>query len=169
MKQQRILVLFLFLFTIAGLGCRQNETIIEGDLYFSWLRIGSFYNEPDSIAEKMLLYADTVNIDKLDSPSRRTMNMYEVLKKEHLLYSPFVNLKLDNDSIILLYLDKKGYDKIRISSYKSLVNSNQKIRVRLSAQSLQYQMYLCRSIIAVNKIEGKTFMQSRKLLIEDYQ
>ena len=45
---------------------KHDIKVIEGDLYFSWLRFGSFYNQPDSIIEKVKLYADTVNRKLVD-------------------------------------------------------------------------------------------------------
>ncbi len=148
--------------------CSQDTKIIEGNLYFPFLNIGSFYGIPDSLIQKAKLYIDTVHTGNLDSAERRTFDMYVVLKKNDLLYSPFINIKLDDDSVLLLYMNEKDYNKLTIYHHKDLGNEHKKIRIKFSAQPLQYNMYLCKSLLSVNKVDGKTGMQSRKLLIEDY-
>jgi len=166
----RNLTLFSFLFiAISYYSCKQNQINLEGDLRFTFFRIGSFYNQPDSIVKDVTVYADTVNKANLREDEKRLLGMYDVLKKEKLQYSPFVNLVLDHDSLIILYLNKEDYDKIKIYHRKELISEHKKIRIKVSAKALGYNMYLCKQLVGVNKIDGQTGETERKLLIEDYK
>lgn len=86
-----------------------------------------------------------------------------------MLYSPFVNLTIGNDSLIILYLDKADYARIKIYHRKDLLNENKKIRIKASVQPMGYNMYLCKSLTAINKVDGLTGVPGNKLLIEDYK
>ena len=141
---------------------------IEGDLYFSRLRIGSFYHQPDSIIQKVKIYADTVNRKLSDASDLRTLAMYEILKKENLLYRPFIDLKLDNDSIVKIYLTPREYDQIRIFHRQDLLDTKKKIRINLEVRELGYGMDLSTKIISVNKMDGQTLQVNKKFRIEDY-
>lgn len=65
---------------------------------------------------------------------KNVFKIYETLQKEDLLFSPFVELRLDNDSIIKLYLNKSDYDEIKIHKRKELQADNKKSELRLKAK-----------------------------------
>lgn len=141
---------------------------IEGDLYYDWLRIGSFYNEPDSIIEQVKLYTDTVDSRNLDSADLKTLKMYKILEKEHLLYQPFIDFKLDNDSIIKIYFTNDDYEKIKIYKRQDLVDTKMKVRINMEVKDIGYGMALEKRIISLKKISGQTFQINPKMKIEDY-
>ncbi|MEP7318176.1 MAG: hypothetical protein ABI921_05535 [Panacibacter sp.] len=164
--------LLIILFFFIGLSCNSFNTdneLIEGDLYFDWFRIGSFYNQPDSVIRNAKNYFDTVNQYNLDSSDKRIFDMYESLKKENLLYSPFIDMKLDNDSIMKIYFKNADYEKIKIYSRKELQDTKKKIRLKLEVRELGNKMAFCTKLVSVNKVNGQTFMISRKFKIEDYK
>ena len=163
------LVLVVILFN--HLNCKsdnQESKQIEGDLYYAWLRFGSFYNEPDSIIEQVKLYTDTVNSKNLDSADLKALKMYKVLEKENLLYQPFIDFRLDNDSIIKVYFTNNDYEKIKIYKRQDLLNAKMKIRIRLEVKDLGYGMVLDRKIISLQQVPGQTLQINRKMKIEDY-
>jgi hypothetical protein len=141
---------------------------LEGDLYYSLFRIGNFYNQPDSIIQKAKLYLDTVNRKLLDSSDLLDLTRYELLKKENLLYRPFIDLKLDNDSIIKIYLSSADYEKIKIFKRQDLLNAKKKVRLILDVHDLGLGMALATKIISANKIDAQTSRNNKKFLIEDY-
>ena len=148
---------------------QQNNKLIEGDLYYSWLRIGSFYNQPDSIIEKVKVYADTVNRKLLDSNDLRFLKMYETLKAQNLLYNPYIELKLDNDSIIKVYFTNNDYEKIKIYRRQELIDTKKKIRIKAEVKDLGKGMALSTNLISINKVDGETLQINKKFKIEDYQ
>lgn len=148
---------------------KQESKILEGDLYYSWLRIGSFYNQPESIIEKVKLYADTVNRKTIDLSDLRTLKMYEILKQENLLYMPFIDLKLDNDEIVKIYFTTDDYEKIKIYKRQDLFDTKKKIRIKIEVRDLGFEMALSTNLLSVTKVDGQTFQISRKLKIEDYR
>ncbi len=159
----------IFLLTaIFVFACGQDNKTIQGDLYFSFLRFGSFYNQPDSIINKFKIYADTVNNNKLNTFDKQVLTMYKTLKKENLLFNPFIELRLDNDSIIKLYLDKSDYDKIKIYKRQELQDQNKKIRINLVGNYLGNGMLLCKKLISVDKVDGQTLQIQKKFKIDDY-
>jgi len=163
------LVLVVILFN--QVNCKsdnQENKQIEGDLYYDWLRIGSFYNEPDSIIEGVKLYADTVDSKMLNTNDLRTLNMYKTLQKENLLYQPFIDLRLDNDSIIKIYFTNNDYERIKIYKRQDLLDAKMKIRIRMEVKDLGYGMALDKKIISLQKAPGQTFQVNPKMKIEDY-
>lgn len=148
---------------------KQNNKLIEGDLYYSWLRIGSFYNQPDSIIEKVKVYADTVNRKLLDSNDLRFLKMYEMLKVQNLLYSPYIELKLDDDSILKIYFTNNDYEKIKIYRRQELIDTKKKIRIKAEVKDLGTGMALSKDLISINKVDGETLQINKKFKIEDYQ
>ena len=169
-RLSNIIVSVAFLFSISGCNSdKHNIKEFEGDLYFNWLHFGNFYNEPDSIIKKVKEFVDTVNTKLLDSSSLRIYKMYEILKKEDLLYRPFIDLKLDNDSIIKIYFVNDDYEKIKIYKRQELLDKKQKIRVKIEGRKLGYGMVLATKLLAVTKIDGQTFQINPKMKIEDYR
>ncbi|CAN5183414.1 hypothetical protein BH11BAC6_BH11BAC6_00790 [soil metagenome] len=77
MTSRLLIILFSISALINSSGCNtdKHETkLIEGDLYFNWLRFGNFYNQPDSIIKKVTIYADTVNREVIDSADKTFFN-----------------------------------------------------------------------------------------------
>jgi hypothetical protein len=169
MHTRNLSLLFTLLITIACFSCRQNRVTIEGDLYFAFLRIGSLYGQPDSIVKGFIMYADTVDRTHIQPGENHILSMYDILKKRQMLYSPFVNIQVNQDSLIILYLDKSDYDKIKIYHHKELRSENRKVRIKASVEPMGYNMYLCKSLQAVDKVDGTTFQTPGKFLIEDYK
>jgi hypothetical protein len=161
-------VFILFINSNCKSGHQENGQI-EGDLYFDWLRIGSFYNEPDSVITQFKLYADTANRKNLDSSSFKILTMYEILKKENLLYRPFIDLRLDNDSVVKIYFANNDYERIKVYKRQNLLDTKKKIRLKMTVRNLGLGMALCTKLISVNKVDGQTYQVNPKLKIEDYR
>ncbi len=161
MKGIILLITSFFVF-----GCEPSNKIIEGDLYFSFFRLSSYYNLSDSIIHRL----DSIfNSDKNFKIGNSIYEKYNILKKENLLYSPFIELKLDNDSVITLYTNNNDYEKIKLNKIKDLQANFKKIRIKANCRYLGYNLYKCNNILELKKIDGQTLMHSRKLKIEDYQ
>ena len=94
--------------------------------------------------------------------------MYDKLKSENLLYSPFVEIKVNNDSIITLYLSKNDYDKIKVYRRHDLIDINKKIVIKAETKFLASGMVYCSKLLSVEKVDGITEQRDSKMKIEDY-
>ncbi len=165
--------IFTFLtLAVMTISCRQiqnDKKIIEGDLFFSAFRYGSFYNEPDSLIKKFVAYTDTVRLDSLTSLEKEILETYHILKNENRLFSPFVEIKINDTSFIKLYLDSVDYDKIKIYKRQELQASNKKIRIKAETRKLNNQLSICTKLIFIDKLDGVTLQQQKKFKIDDYE
>ena len=170
MKKRLSFILFSIIITLNFFSCNtdSNNKLIEGDLYFDWLHFGSFYNQPDSIIDNVKLYADTVNRKQADSVDLNILAMYDILKKEDLLYKPFIDLKLDNGSLVKMYFTNDEYDKIKIYKRKDLLDTKKKIRIKAEVHDLGMRMVLSIKVVSIIKLDGQTLQRDKKFKIEDY-
>ncbi len=163
-----IYLLMFFLFACVS-GKKKETTIIEGDLYFDFLRYGSFYNVPDSTVNKFKVYVDTVSREKLNKFDKELIYIYETLIRENLLYSPFIDLKINDDSIIKFYMNKKDYSEIKKHKVKELQNNTKKIIIKAEVKILGERMVFCEKLISAKRKNGRTHQHGGgKLKIEDY-
>ncbi len=160
----RTTTLFCYFLLLMGMSCQEEKDVLEGDLYFSYLRFGSFYHQPDTIVRRFQAFADTAQMDRDSS----FLAQYQTLKRENLLYSPFVDLELKDNSIITLYLQPSDYDKIKIYKRKDLQTSHTKIHIKTRVKSLENKLFLCKDLISVDRISGETYPANGKWKIEDY-
>ena len=162
-----ILVLFLCLSN----SCKtaQTKQTLTGDLYFSFFSFASYYNQPDSIVDKVKMYFDTLDIKTASEEDKRFVEMYRILSDNKLIYKPYVNILIEPDSIVKLYLDKGDYDKIKIHKRQDLQNNNKKIEISASVTNYSKGIYFCDSLMDVQKIDGKTLQFQKKFRIEDYE
>lgn len=165
----RVLSLIVILMAVR-INCiaQDSAEIIKGDLYFDFFRVGSFYKQPDSIVQKFKTYADTAN--PAYANGEKLLIIYNVLKRENILFQPFIDLKLDNDSLVKVYFsDVDIYERIKAFKYKELIERKKKVRLILKIIKLSDGMVLCKNLISANKVKGQTFQASRKYKVEDYQ
>jgi hypothetical protein len=171
MTKPQIIVISLLTLVLTTIACRQNKkdtSIVEGDLFFRPLRYGSFYNQPDSLIKKFVTYADTAKLDSLNLFEKEILETYHILKNENRLFSPFVELKINDSSFVKLYLDSVVYDKIKIYKRQELQASNKKIRIKAETQKLSSQVLICTKLISIDKLDGVTLQQEKKFKIDDY-
>jgi hypothetical protein len=163
----------IFLLLTLGLGCqsiKSKEThVIEGDLYFSYFRYSNFYNQPDSIINKVIALADTADRTLLDSADLSFLKIYDTLKKEKFLHNPYVALRLDTDSIITLLLSQDDYLKIAPTNYQNLIDTKKKVRIKADARQIAGIISYCNKLIFVDTLDGETLPKSKKLKIDDYR
>jgi hypothetical protein len=165
---ERIVKLFpVILILIAACGKSHEETL-TGDLYFSLFRIGSFYNLSDSAVNELKVYFDSSKLETADEEQRGLFSQYKKLKEEKLLYHPFVNLLMETDSVVTLYLDMSDYDKLKKYKRKELQDEGKKIKIVADVKRLNDKLFYCVDLKSVDKVEGKTLLQSRKWKIDDY-
>ena len=130
-----------------------------------------FYNLPDSLIKRIQYTMDTVNTAKADSTDKKFFDVYNILKNENLLYKPFVDIKVKEDSMVKLYLDSADYDRIRIFKWRELLNEEKKVVIKARTKYIDnfpVTLLYCKELMDVSLIDGKTYPQRSKFRIEDY-
>jgi hypothetical protein len=163
---KRLLPTILIL--IFGCNSGQNTETLTGDLYFSFFRLGNYYNQPDSLVKQFEVYFDTLIIEKANSGDKRFIKQYRILKEKNLLYRPFIYLKVQDDSVVTLYLDTLDYDRIKIYKRQKLQDDNKKVKIEATVTMIDSGLYNCEKLIRVDLVDGETLQRQKKFKIEDY-
>lgn len=153
-------------------GCQtkpKEKPNLEGDLYYTWLKLGSFYQQPDSLYQNYTELRDSLGIEKLRKQDSIGTSHIELLEKHGLVKSPFIYLKTDSDSTFIVYLTAKDYKPITEYTYQNLIDNKQKVRLKLITEQLTDKLHICKKVISIEKIEGETFQKQKKFKIEEYR
>ena len=164
-----ILILIMPLF--AACSTKEDENLFTGDLYFARIRYGSYYNMPDSIRRGIDTIMDTVNIERADSSSRAFIEIFNKLSKEGMLYKPYVDLKVGENSYVKLYLDSSDYEEIKPYKRKFLQNAHKKIVIKAQTReigNMSLPLLYCTKLIDVRVVDGETLPYGSKFTIDDY-
>ena len=161
------LVLFMCLFS----SCKTTKTkqTLTGDLYFSFFRFASYYNQPDTLVEKTKMYFDTLDIQTASNADKRFVELYKIVSDNKLIYKPYVDILIQPDSIVKLYLEKEDYEKIKIHKRQDLQDNNKKVIISASVIDYSKGIYFCDSLINIKKEDGQTLQIQKKFRIEDYE
>lgn len=162
----------ILLFGLLGCTSKHDERLLVGDLYFDDFRFGNFYNLADSIRERVEHNIDTTNLETADSSSRSFITLFNKFKKEGLLYKPFVDVKIKEDSIVKLYLDSVDYDRLKLHKRKTLQQDGKKVIISAMTRTVgNYGVVLlyCTDLLDVSLVDGETLLGRSKFRIEDYE
>lgn len=163
----KILIPTILIFVLACNG-KPEAAKLTGDLYFGILRIGSYYNQPDSMINWFETNFDTTNYEKADAEQRRYLNLHKTLKEEGLLYHPFVQIKNEKDSVVNLYLEISDYDRIKKYKRKELLAEGKRVRIEADVKEIGDGLFYCINLLKVERIQGSTSVRSSKWKIDDY-
>ena len=168
--QRRNIWVALALFGIL-LGCNDNTqkstSNLEGYLHFGFFRIVNLYGLPDSLAQKAIVEIESSKFTDNNNDSI-FLNTYSLLKKENLLYTPFIELRTDTNSVITIFLEKSDYFKIAPTNYKQLVALKKKLRIKIEAIKLTEKMYRGINLLSVDSVEDNESHRIGKFEIKDY-
>ena len=163
----KILIPTLLILIVACDNKPKTDTL-TGDLYFSFFRLGSYYNKPDSLVKRFETYFDTLTFDKANDENKKLLTEYRKIKAEKLLYQPFVDIITEKDSVVTLYLDSADYNLIKKYKRKDLQGGHKKIRIEADVRKIDERLFYCTDLRKVEMIDGETFIKSNKFKIEDY-
>lgn len=165
MKKTLLLLFFVVLNTLSW---SQSSPTMEGDLYFGLWRYGSLYKQPKKVVKWVEKMAESKRRDTLDPTSQDILRIYDILQQENKLYMPYVQLKLDDNSIVRIYLEKSVYKKIKTHTIDELQEKKQKVRIQLEYRQMADDLFYCKKLIQVDLRHGETLQRQRKFAIEDY-
>ncbi|MGF1636384.1 MAG: hypothetical protein ACFCUU_04875 [Cyclobacteriaceae bacterium] len=164
----RNLLVALLLITIVACQQKTETQQLTGDLFFSNLRIGNYYNQPDSVVQFYEVYFSNTDFENGDESSKELRDQYKKLKDLDLLYKPFVEISLENESVVRLYLTESDYDQIKIHKRLRLQEDNKKVKIECEVEKIDDGLYTCKELLTVELVDGETLLGSGKLRIEDY-
>jgi len=156
------------LILIVACNSKPKTETLTGDLYFSFFRLGSFYNQTDSMIQGFEKYLDTLKYETADGDQRRFLTQYKILKEEKLLYQPFVDILTERDSVVTLYLETDDYNEIKKYKRKELHDEGKKIKIQADVKEIGERLFYCVDLVKVDKVDGETQIKSNKWKVEDY-
>jgi hypothetical protein len=165
-KMKKIFLLLLLGISIYSFG--QKTENVTGDLYFGFWRYGSFYKQPKKIIKGVESLSTTTQKDTLDETQQNIIRIYEDLKREKLLYAPYIQIILPNDSVVRIYFKKAVYRKIRKNKIDDLQEKNEKVTFNFEVRQIGKDLYYCKKMVSMNRIKGQTLPRQTKFKLEDY-
>ncbi len=154
---------------LMGCECNRASTNISGDLYYSWLKLGSFYGHPDSLIDRYQAERDSLGWEAMVEQDSAGASYIKMLEENDLLTSPFIYLKKENGHVVTLFLSHRDYTGFTRFTYQSLIDEGKKVRLEVKADSLWQKIYICRGVISVELLAGQTLQRPGKFKIEDYR
>ena len=142
---------------------------LKGDLYYKWLKLGSFYGRHDSLVVQYREMRDSFEISEICNGNSYISQHLETLEQYDLLESPYIYLKNDLDSVLVVFMTEKDYKSMIVYSYDNLIDKNRKVHVKLLYRHLGYDLYMCEKLISAKLKIGKTGETSSKMKFEDYR
>lgn len=147
MTHKTLIILLIFTF----ISCNQSndEEVVSGELVTN---IRSFINfETTSSAEirKYIKTIDSIANVSNETEIKQSSKFYHNLVKHKLIRVPSIYLKLHNDSIIQIFVDKNQYKKLRKYDFLRSDLKN-KVTVKLKYKRVDDFILLTNSIIEIN-------------------
>jgi hypothetical protein len=151
---KRLLTLFLIL-TIFS--CGQKE-ITKADLSFKLISWGSFYGaEPEQIEKFEKLFDSIRKNPNAQKQDKELDNFFLRLKEKGLFTSPYINLRIGNDSTLVVYLSETEYEKVKDFNHNDLQKRNKKVELELEIVKKDVDIYYAERILSLNEVDGKTY------------
>lgn len=161
---------FLFILLVLQyvlLGCsssKDNSQVIEGDLYYSAFRIGSFYKLPDSVVTAFENSIDTLRV--IDPSTQKIKDLFQQLKLEKRLYAPNIDLHINDSTIYTLYLDSLNYQSFKNIKSDSLIRNHLVLKIKAEAKHLTDRFYLLTGKISTTYEKGATLNEGGKFDVD---
>lgn len=112
---------------------------------------------------------DTIHLQYLNADDSAIFAGYKALQASGLLYQPYILLKLDNDSIITILLERPEYQKIAPTNFDQLIRDSVKLRVKALVEPFYEALYYGNGILSIDTIKGKTMQHYLKFRLNDYK
>ena len=133
------------------------EKEFKGDLYFKLIDFESFYGTDEKIIERFEHTFDSIRYSKIArKEDLEVIRVFDILKANNLLKSPWINLKTESD-IIKIYLSESEYEKVKKFERNKLINTNQKVELEIKVTELDSGIYYSNKISEIKIVNGKTY------------
>jgi hypothetical protein len=166
---KNLIIILGAIFIVCGCQTKPEEKPnLEGDLYYTWLKLGSFYEQPDSLYQNYTELRDSLGIEELGKQDSAGTSHIELLEKHGLVKSRFIYLKTDSDSTFIVYMTPEEYEPITEYTHQDLIDNKQKIRLKLITERLNDKLKICKKVVSIEKVGGETLQIQKKFKIEEY-
>lgn len=137
------------------ISCSKKE--FKGDLYFKLIDLGSFYGADDVTVARFEKSFDSIRKSKdFGKDELELIRVFDILKKNDLLKSPWINLKTESD-IKKIYLSESEYEKLKEFDRKKLIAYHKKVVLKIKVTELDSEIYYSDKISEIELTEGKTY------------
>ena len=142
---------------------------VEADLYFNWIRMGNLYNKDVSSRENITSVLDTSKIENMGEDSVFLI-LYRALNEKNLLYSPYIEVVMENDVYATWYLTAEDYEKIKKYKLKDLNTENKKVHISADLEMINPNAFQCFKILDIELLDKENYKNSDdKFNVEDYK
>jgi hypothetical protein len=125
-----------------------NNNLVEADLFFSWLRIGNFYNLSDSVDMDVNSVLDSLAQNNIGSDSSLIV-LYKKLHEKELLFSPYIEVKLEDGTQATWFINQADYDTIKTFKLKELKATKTKVHLSAELEHIYQSAYFCFKIAKI--------------------
>jgi hypothetical protein len=168
-KKMKLLIGAIIVLIFATCSQKNDQTVLlTGNLYFGFMRFGSYYNLSDSTINLYDRYIDTLKGTSQDKSTDKLLSLVKIVKANNLTFKPFVDILVQKDSVVKLYLDSVDYDQIKIYKKRRLVDENKVVSIVAQSKNLGHGLYNCVKLKSVILSDGETLPRPGKFKIEDY-
>src|SRR5690554_4475537 len=151
---KKLILLLITIFIL--ISCNSNTEIISGDLYFKQVDWLNYYRENDSNKQEIqeLFQAIKAN-SSLSITEEKMVNQYGKLEKLNLLDTPYIRIKTEKD-VKVVFMTEKDFEKVREYNLQDLLETNQKVNLKLEVEKVDADFFMCKKIIEFHKVSGVT-------------
>jgi hypothetical protein len=150
-----IIIAIVLFFTFTKVNGQQHRAI-GGDVYFVLKDFTRFFDTPDSLRE-----SEERKINQYDSLHKGDpiVKFYRELKENGLLSIPRIAVIDEKDSVKLILVSSKDFDKLKMYNCWDLIGQGKKISIELNVKKLdikQFTLYQATEPLTFKLVEGKT-------------
>jgi hypothetical protein len=151
---KKLILLLITIFIL--ISCNSNTEIISGDLYFKQVDWLNYYRENDSNKQEIqeLFQAIKAN-SSLSITEEKMVNQYGKLEKLNLLDTPYIRIKTEKD-VKVVFMTEEDFEKVREYNLQDLLETNQKVNLKLEVEEVDTDFFMCKQIIEFYKVSGVT-------------
>ncbi len=145
---------------INGFNSNQNDPfLIKGDLTFQKVSFMSLYGASDSAYHFYLNKIDSTLLlgENRENHEYELFKHFDNLRVHNLLKSPYVFLRDESDSSIVIYLSIREYDKIKDFKHSELIDDHKKVIISLEVQQLDKHIYYSEKIVDLMRVSEQTY------------
>ncbi|CAM1360646.1 hypothetical protein [Tenacibaculum xiamenense] len=152
-KTINLLTIITSLFLIS---CESNNIIkTRADLTFKSISFMSAYGASEEEYEKLNRQIDSLVLNKNSLTEEQKLFIYfKKLRNLKLLNKPYIFIRLDQDSILPVYLSYTEYDKVKSFRHVELFDENKKVELELDLIKKSDNIYYSENITSIKKVDG---------------
>lgn len=123
-------------------------------------KLGSFYGaEPEQLEKFEKLFDSIRKNPNAKKQDKELDDFFVRLNNKGLLTSPYINLRIGNDSTLVVYLSETEFKKVKDFNHNDLQKRNKKVELELEIVKKDVDIYYAERILSVNEIDGKTYLK----------